>query len=172
MPIVSRLHHLRSGTLSASDQKQSTRLSLPVIARQVQITQLQKPMLSQAHPSLQLLNIFRCLNPAQYFPSPTRSLVGNCAGSTSSPRRGEALYRVGVSDLASIESLARMLEKTIDLKDAEDASGLAEGLSTFAYRVADFRDACLPYGCSSALRHPPARSSEIAPDPDPVITTR
>ena len=32
-----------------------------------------------------------------------------------------------------------MLEKTIDLKDAEDASGLAEGLSTFAYRVADFR---------------------------------
>lgn len=56
-------------------------------------------------------------------PSPTLPSE-NTPGSTSSRRRGEALYPLEVFDLATVEPLPRMLENIIDLKNAKGgASG-------------------------------------------------
>ena len=43
---------------------------------------------------------------------------------TYAGRRGETLYRFEVSDLAAVESLARMLEEIIGSEDASGLSGV------------------------------------------------
>lgn len=67
-------------------------------------------------------------------PSPTLPSEINDPGSTPSPRRrGEALDRVGVSVLATVESLPRMLENIIGFGVAETT--LVSLLRSFALGV-------------------------------------